>query len=104
MRTTKVIAITMPPAMAKDAAMLAKKQNRTMSELMREAFRRYQQEEAFQPSSAALRALAEAFAAVREDARKAGLHKMTMRDINAEVAAYRRERPSSRKPVKSRRG
>ncbi|MSV35583.1 MAG: hypothetical protein EXQ47_08310 [Bryobacterales bacterium] len=104
MRTTKVIAITMPPAMAKDAAILAKKQNRTMSELMREAFRRYQQEEVFRPSSAALGALAEAIAAVREDARKAGLNKMTMKEINAEVAAYRRERPPSRKPVKSRRG
>jgi predicted DNA-binding protein len=43
MRTTKVIAITMPPEMAKQAERLAKKQNRTMSELMREAFRRYQQ-------------------------------------------------------------
>ena len=104
MRTTKVIAITMPPAMAKDAATLAKKQNRTMSELMREAFRRYQQEEKFRPSSAALGALADALAAVREDARKADLDKMTMREIDAEVAAYRRERPSSRKPFKSGRG
>ena len=33
----------MPPEMAQQAERLAKKENRTMSELMREAFRRYQQ-------------------------------------------------------------
>ena len=37
MRTTKVYSITMPPDMAKQAERLAKKENRTMSELMREA-------------------------------------------------------------------
>ena len=43
MRTTKVYSIIMPPDMAKQAERLAKKENRTMSELMREALRRYQQ-------------------------------------------------------------
>lgn len=44
MRNTKVYSITMPPELAKQAERLAKKENRTMSELMREAFRRYQVE------------------------------------------------------------
>ena len=87
--------------MAKDAARLARKQNRTMSELMREAFRRYQQEEEFRPSSAALRYFASAVAALREDAKKKGLDKLTMRDIDAEVVAYRREQVAGAKPGKS---
>lgn len=41
MRTTKNISITFPTAMAKEAERLAKRENRTMSELLREAFRRY---------------------------------------------------------------
>jgi predicted transcriptional regulator len=43
MRTTKVYSITMPPDLARQADALAKKENRTMSELVREALRRYQQ-------------------------------------------------------------
>ena len=42
MRTTKNISITMPTAMVKDAERLAKRENRTMSELIREALRHYQ--------------------------------------------------------------
>ena len=103
MRTTKVVAITMPPAMAKQAAQLAKKQNRTMSELMREAFRRYQKEDQIAPDQAALREFATAVTALREDAKKKGLHKLSMREINAEVAAYRREQADARKPAKSAR-
>ena len=41
MKTAKNISITMPPGMAKEAEKLAKKEGRTMSELLREAFRRY---------------------------------------------------------------
>jgi metal-responsive CopG/Arc/MetJ family transcriptional regulator len=41
MRTTKNISITFPNAMAKEAERLAKRENRTMSELLREAFRHY---------------------------------------------------------------
>ena len=45
-RTTRVYSITMPPEMGRQAEQLAKRESRTMSELMREAFRRYQIEEA----------------------------------------------------------
>jgi predicted transcriptional regulator len=44
MRTTKVVSITLPPALFEQAQALAKAENRTMSELMREALRRYQRE------------------------------------------------------------
>jgi len=44
MRTTKVVSITLPPSMLEDAQALARQENRTMSELMREALRRYQRE------------------------------------------------------------
>jgi metal-responsive CopG/Arc/MetJ family transcriptional regulator len=42
MRTTKVISITLPEAMLEEAKKLAAKENRTMSELVREALRRYE--------------------------------------------------------------
>jgi CopG family transcriptional regulator/antitoxin EndoAI len=44
MRTTKVVSITLPPPLFKQAQALAKEENRTMSELLREALRRYQRE------------------------------------------------------------
>jgi predicted DNA-binding protein len=40
-RRSRVFTISMPPEMAKAAEILAKGENRTMSELMREAFREY---------------------------------------------------------------
>jgi metal-responsive CopG/Arc/MetJ family transcriptional regulator len=43
MRTTTGISITLPPEMLKRAKKLAGKENRTMSELIREAFREYEQ-------------------------------------------------------------
>lgn len=42
MRTTKTLSITLPPEMLTRAAKLAKKENRTMSELVREALRQYE--------------------------------------------------------------
>jgi hypothetical protein len=44
-RRSRVFTISMPPEMAEGAQSLARKQNRTMSELMREAFRVYQRDE-----------------------------------------------------------
>lgn len=42
MRTTTPISITLPPEMLKRARKLAKVENRTMSELLREAYREYE--------------------------------------------------------------
>ena len=44
MRTSKVVSITLPPDMAADAEQLAKQEKRSMSELMRAAFRRYKRQ------------------------------------------------------------
>jgi predicted transcriptional regulator len=48
MRTTRVVSITLPPPLFDQAQALAKEENRTMSELMREALRRYERERFFE--------------------------------------------------------
>ena len=47
-RRSRVFTISMPPEMAQAAEFLAKKENRTMSELMREAFRAYEERQVAQ--------------------------------------------------------
>ncbi len=42
MRTTAPLSVTFPPEMLKRAKKLARMENRTMSELMREAYREYE--------------------------------------------------------------
>mgnify|MGYP003701088637 CR=1 FL=1 len=42
MRTSKTLSITLPPEMLARAEEIARKENRTMSELVREALRRYE--------------------------------------------------------------
>lgn len=44
MRTTKTLSVTLPPEMLSRAEKLAKRENRTMSELVREALRYYEQQ------------------------------------------------------------
>jgi len=93
MRTTRVYSITMPPEMAKQAERLAKKENRTMSELIREALRRYQQPQTVLDVREFIRQIAPtqpALQAVQAEARKNGSDKLTMKQIDAEVAAVRR--------------
>jgi Arc/MetJ-type ribon-helix-helix transcriptional regulator len=93
MRTTRVYSFTLPPEMAVQVERLAKKEHRTMSELVREALRRYQR-----PNPAALDTLElirriapapAAFQAIREEARRKGVHSLSMREIDREVAAVR---------------
>ncbi len=104
MRTTKSITISLPPEQLKTAERLAKKQSRTMSELFREGLRRLEQEEEWRPSPAALSQFAEIVQLIREDARRAGLDKMTMAEINAEVEAARRDMRRKAKRAASRSG
>jgi predicted transcriptional regulator len=92
MRNTKVYSITMPPELAKQAERLAKKESRTMSELMREAFRRYQQQETTKPAN-----LAEVLALLRSEARVKGLDQLTKQDISEAVAEARQEAVSGRR-------
>lgn len=44
MRTTKVLSLSLPPALLREAERVAKAEGRTKSELFREALRRYVQE------------------------------------------------------------
>ena len=58
MRTTKTLSISLPPAQLKDAERLAKKEHRTLSELVREALRSYQYQRQLQELNAQGRARA----------------------------------------------
>ncbi|MBI1779560.1 MAG: ribbon-helix-helix protein, CopG family [Proteobacteria bacterium] len=44
MRTTKIVSLSLPPDMLREAELVAKQEGRTKSELFREAFRRYVEE------------------------------------------------------------
>ncbi len=97
-RTTKVYSITMPPEMGRQAEQLAKRESRTMSELMREAFRRYQIEQAERRlmsdpmRSKRLAEFRRLLNELREEAKQKGLDKLSMRQIDAEIAAARKTR------------
>lgn len=97
MRTTKTLSITLPPQMLRDATRLAKKENRTMSELVREALRTYQKEqqkEQFrQQQIARLRSLLDE---TRTQAAASSRGRLSVAAIDAEIAAYRRERRSKK--------
>ena len=102
MRTTKNLTVSLPPAQLREMQKTAKKENRTMSELVRETFRRYQRdEEDRRMSTDPLRAtrlleLKEAVAEVRKEAVETGLSKLTDRQINAEVEAYRGQKQKNK--------
>jgi hypothetical protein len=85
----------MPPDLARQAEALAKKENRTMSELMREALRRYQQPRPlFLDVREFIRQLAPtppAYQGIREDAKRKGTDKLTPQQIDREIAAARRQ-------------
>jgi CopG family transcriptional regulator / antitoxin EndoAI len=80
MRTTKAISITLPEPMLDTAKARAKKENRTMSELVREALRRYE----------ASQWLAEMQAYGQERAIAVGV--LTEEDVDRAVHEARKER------------
>jgi len=87
MRTTRTISISLPPAQLRAVERIAKQENRTMSELVREALRQYERMLTPAPAN-----FAEAVRLLREDARQKGADKLTARDVSAEIAAVRRSR------------
>jgi len=93
MRTTKVYSITMPPDLARKAERLAKKESRTMSELMREALRRYDHPQASP-------AMSEVLALLRAEARVKGLSRMSKRDIDRVIGETRNEMQTEKRPLK----
>ncbi len=79
--------------MLKRAKKLAARENRTMSELIREALRRYEQgAQASEIRQAALMEFQQAVEAFRVKARREGLDKLSMSDLNKGIAAARKER------------
>src|ERR1700688_3579613 len=80
MRTSKTLSVSLPPAQFKRAERLAKRENRTLSGLVREALRRYEQKQEAPVNYDLISAL------------RAGLDKLTGREIDAEVTAHRMER------------
>ena len=67
MRTSQVISITLPPEMLSRAMALAEKENRTMSELVREALRHYERHRWWEETNAYGRARAAALGIREED-------------------------------------
>jgi Arc/MetJ-type ribon-helix-helix transcriptional regulator len=93
MRTTKVLSITLPEPMLALAKERAKKENRTMSELVREALRRYEWTQWLEE----IRPYAE------ERARAAGI--LTEDDVDRVIHEARAERRAAEatRPAQSRR-
>jgi predicted transcriptional regulator len=92
MRTSRTLSISLPPAQLRESMRLARKENRTMSELVREALRRYQQAQDFALNSP----LAMAMAGLQVEALARGSNKLSKREIDREIAAARRERRKGR--------
>ena len=88
MRTSRTISVSLPPEQLKRTERLAKRENRTLSELVREALRQYEQKQ----ESPINYDLIAALRAVQNGARRAGLDKLTQAEIDTEVRATRRAR------------
>ena len=85
MRSTKTLSITIPPEMLSRAEVLAKKENRTMSELVREALRHYERQRWWEKTNA------------YGHARAAALGINSEEDVVRAIHEYRRQR---RRPKK----
>lgn len=85
MRTTRTLSVTLPPEMLERAAAMAKREHRTMSELVREALREYERKSWW----------AEMNAFGQAKARELGL---TETDVEAAVKDVRRTRSRVSEP------
>jgi CopG family transcriptional regulator / antitoxin EndoAI len=83
MRSTKTLSITLPPEMLSRAEKLAKKENRTMSELVREALRYYERQHWWDETNAYGRARAQELG-IREQ------------DVEQLIHAFRKQKRSKR--------
>ena len=84
MRTTRTLSITLPPEMLARAEDMARKENRTMSELLREALRHYERTQCWNGVNALGRAKAQELG-------------LTEADVDSAVKAVRKQR-RARKP------
>jgi len=104
MRTTKNLTISLPPAMLREMERTARRENRTLSELVRENFRRSQEQSKLDIYQL-IRHLAPPppeLQAMWEDAKRKGTDKLTMADINREVRAVRQQRDKKKSTKRSR--
>lgn len=90
MRTSKTLSITLPPEMLSRAEELAERENRTMSELVREALRHYERKKWWDEMNAYGRAKAQ----------ELGLSETEVAALVKEVRKQHRARRSSRRPAK----
>jgi predicted transcriptional regulator len=86
MRTTKTLSVTLPPEMLTRAEQLAKKEHRTMSELVREALRQYERRNWWDEMNGYGRVTAEA-AGIRNE-----------EDVVEAIHSIRSQRRTRRKP------
>ena len=93
MRTSKTLSVSLPPAQFKRAERLAKRENRTLSELVREALRQYERKQETPINYELIAALR----AVQIGAKRARLDKLSEREIEAEVQTVRRQREKKTK-------
>src|SRR6516162_7615916 len=80
MRTTKTISITLPPEMLSRAERIARKEHRTMSELIREALRHYERRNWWEEMNAYGRKSAERAGVATEDEVVRAIHDMRRRN------------------------
>jgi predicted transcriptional regulator len=76
MRTTKTLSVTLPPEMLTRAEQLARKEHRTMSELVREALRQYEHKSWWDEINAYGRATANAAGVATEEQVVEAIHAM----------------------------
>jgi len=88
MRTTKTLSVTLPPEMLTRAERLAKKEHRTMSELVREALRQYERKTWWDEMNAYGRASAQAAGVKTEE------------DVVDAIHATRRQGRARKRPPK----
>jgi metal-responsive CopG/Arc/MetJ family transcriptional regulator len=93
MKTTKSISVSLPTKELRDMERRAKQEKRTMSELVRELYRRY-------VSDVARQEFDRAVAALRNEASGTAASRLTMRQMDAGIAASRRGRRQSIKSAR----
>lgn len=91
MRTTKTLSITLPPEMLTRAERIARKEHRTMSELVREALRQYERRNWWDEMNAYGRKTA-AIAGVRTEA-----------DVVEIIHDVRKQKRSRKRPARAAR-
>jgi Arc/MetJ-type ribon-helix-helix transcriptional regulator len=83
MRNTKTLSISLPPSQRRAMEQTARKENQTMSELVRELYGRYS-------GDRARREFARALEDLRAEAAGSPASRLNMRELDAEIAASRR--------------